>query len=307
MLRRLPDQRRDEAVRASARLRHGSESGGDAVAPERGAPACLIPWRRRGSHRAASATRSRRSAASAAAPSRAASASSSASARRACASTPASSARAHRSFGGWSATSSAARRGIASAAAWPPDAAAEATAGTTARSIDRRAPASRCSSSAPASVTRRSARCAPAARRSTGSQLATAARHGSATRASVACRRLARHSLPGRSVSREQGSLHHRARQANQRSYDQRSERFAPARDDRVFERPILHRRHGLDERRRIRGAARSASRDRGRRRIQSLRSRTSLFVPVKPAPRRFRARLHQERHAHRERRVTGA
>jgi hypothetical protein len=27
----------------------------------------------------------------------------------------------------------------------------------------------------------------------------------------------------------------------------------------------------------------------------------------VKPAPRRFRARLHQERHAHRERRVTGA
>ena len=72
-------------------------------------------------------------------------------------------------------------------------------------------------------------------------------------------RRAAHRHLRGRAVLGEQGPLHHRPRQAVERSDDQGPERVAPARDDRVPERPVLHGRHGLDERRRVQRPAHPA------------------------------------------------
>ena len=72
-------------------------------------------------------------------------------------------------------------------------------------------------------------------------------------------RRPAQCHLLRRAARGEQGSLHHRSRQAVERSDHQGPERVAPARDGRVLERPVLHGRHGLDERRRVQRPAHRA------------------------------------------------
>ena len=126
-----------------------------------------------------------------------------------------------------------------------------------------------------ASAYRRAGRSAATPERSSPVRVSRSHLFSAELRRSAQCR------LLGRAARGEQGSLHHRPRQAVERSDHQGSERLAPARDGRVLERPVLHGRHGLDERRRVQRPAHLAEAHRRGRRLPNLRPRSPLHVPL--------------------------